>query len=354
MYEKYVRPILFKTDPERIHNLTIFAGRVCSSLGMGFLLKWMFDYKGERLRGKVMGIEFENPIGLAAGFDKNAHLVDFVPDLGFGFIEVGSITAKANSGNPKPRLHRLVNDRAVIVNYGLANQGAEKIHKRLEGRKFKIPVGVSIAKTNDPLIKGKNSVEDYFKGFQIMKDIGDYVTINISCPNVGDARSFEDPKLLEALLKKIAKVRKKEKILLKISPDIDKKSLDVIIGLVEKYKINGLIVSNLTKNREGLTEDKNLKFSGGVSGKAVSKKSNEMIKYVYKKTKGELVIVGCGGIFSGKDAYDKIKSGASLVQLITGMIYGGPGAIGKINKELDELLKKDGYKNVGDAVGTGV
>ena len=216
---------------------------------------------------------------------------------------------------------------------------------------FRIPVGVSIAKTNNPLIKGKKSVKDYLKSFEIMRKIGDYITINISCPNVGDGRSFEDPVLLNSLLKNIKKIRKKEKILLKISPDLDKKNIDRIIKLADKYGIDGFIISNLTKNRKNLSNDYKLRFSGGLSGKPVREKANKIIRYVFEKTRGKFVIIGTGGVFSGKDAYEKIKSGASLVQLISGMIFEGPGVIKKINKELAELLERDGYENIRDAVG---
>ncbi len=354
MYKKYIRPKLFKFDPENIHNLTIYLGRFMSFTKLSRLLRTSFVFKNNKLENEVMGIKFENPIGLSAGFDKNAFLTDFIPDLGFGFIEIGSVTANSCEGNPKPRLHRLVKNEGIIVHFGLCNQGAEKIYQRLKDKRFRIPLGVSIAKTNDSSIKGEKSVEDYFMGFQIMKGIGNYFVINISCPNSGDGRSFEDPILLESLLKKIEKVRKKEKILLKLSPDINKKNLNEIIFLSEKYNITGFILSNLSKKREGLKEDSNLKYAGGISGKHTQKKSDELIKYVFKKTKGKFIIIGSGGVFNGEDAYRKIKNGASLVQLITGMVYEGPGIVKKINQELVELLEKDGYKNIKMAIGSNV
>ncbi|MEK6800774.1 MAG: quinone-dependent dihydroorotate dehydrogenase, partial [Nanoarchaeota archaeon] len=346
MYKKYIRPILFKFDPENIHNLIIYLGRFMSFTKLSRLLRTSFVFKNDKLENEVMGIKFENPIGLSAGFDKNAFLTDFIPDLGFGFIEIGSVTANSCEGNPKPRLHRLVKDSAIIVHYGLANQGAEKIYQRLKDKQFRIPLGVSIAKTNDPSIKGNESVEDYFKSFQIFRKLGDYITINISCPNSGDGRSFEDPILLESLLKKIEKVRKNERIVLKISPDISERNLNSVIALSKKYNINGFIISNLSKKRENLSKDENLKYDGGISGKPIRYKSDELIKKVYRKTKGKFVIIGSGGVFSGKDAYRKIKNGASLVQLITGMIYEGPGIVKKINQELVELLEKDEYKSI--------
>ena len=354
MYKKYIRSLLFKGDPEKVHNLTILVGRFLAASRLSWLLRKNFVFRDKILQNKVMGIYFENPIGLAAGFDKNAYLVDFIPDIGFGFIEVGSVTANPCAGNPKPRLHRLVKDQGIIVNYGLANEGVAKVSRRLKGKKFRIPVGISIAKTNNPNIKGEGSIQDYLKSFKAMKELGDYTTINISCPNAGDGKSFEDPVLLESLLKKVNEIRNKKKILLKISPEINRNNLNKIIRLAEKYKIEGFIVSNLTKNRKGLSNNPNLKYPGGVSGKHAREKSNKLIKYIFKRTKGKFIIVGCGGVFSGADAYEKIKYGASLIQMITGMIFEGPGVVSKINGELVELLKKDGYNNIQEAIGSGI
>lgn len=353
MYKK-IRPILFKSDPEKIHNLIILLGRFLAFTKLSLLLRKKFVYKNKKLENNILGIKFANPIGLAAGFDKNAQLIDFIPDLGFGFMEVGSITAKPCEGNPKPRLHRLVKDKALIVNYGLSNKGAEKIFKKINRKNPKIPLGINIAKTNDSSIKDQASVEDYFQSFKLLKNLGDYITINISCPNSGDGKSFEDPILLENLLKKISEIRKNEKIFLKLSPNIDKIDLNKILELAKQYKIDGFVISNLSKKRENLSKNPKLKFKGSISGKPSRKDSNALIKYVYKKTKGKFVIIGCGGVFSGKDAYEKIKNGASLIQLITGMIFEGPGVIKKINKELVKLLEKDGYENIKEAVGKNV
>ena len=353
MYKNILRPILFKLDSEFVHNRFIFLGKFLSATRLSKLLGLFLIYKNKKLSQNILGIEFDSPVGLSAGFDKNAELTSLMPYIGFGFMEVGSITNKPCLGNKKPRLHRLIKEKAIIVNYGLANKGADKISKKIRGRNFGIPIGLSIAKTNDSSIKGEESVNDYFESFRKLKGLGNYITINISCPNTGDGRSFEDPKLLENLLIKIKKIREKEIIFLKISPDLSKSKIDKIISLAKKYKINGFVISNLTKDRSKLKKDSKLKYRGGISGLPTRKKSNEMIKYVYQKTKGEFVIIGVGGIFNGADAYEKIKSGANLVQLITGMIYEGPTVIKKINKELVELLEQDGYDNIGKAVGKG-
>ena len=260
-------------------------------------------------------------------------------------MEIGSVTAKECLGNPKPRLFRVPEHDGIIVNYGLCNDGAEVIFNRLKDKKFRFPIGISIAKTNDASIKGDASVEEYFKAYEIMKDIGDYITINISCPNVGDGRSFEDTKLLEKLLKRIGK--KHKPLFLKISPDISKRNLDKIIELNGKYNLDGFVVSNLTKDKKLIKKE----INGGLSGRLTKKKADELIKYVYRKTKGKKIIIGVGGIFNAEDAYKKIRNGASLVQLITGMIYKGPGVIKEINKGLVKLLERDGFNSIKDAVG---
>ncbi len=354
-YEVFVKPILFKMDPGRVHDKAILAGRFWgSNFITKCLVRLLFSYKNKKLNINVCGINFKNPVGLAAGFDKDGFITNITPCLSFGFHEVGSVTAKYCEGNLKPHAHRLPLDNALIINYGLKNEGVEIISKRLKKKKFKIPLGINIAKTNDINIKGLNSVEDYYTSYKIVKDIGDYITINISCPNVGDGRSFEDPKLLGKLFSKIGKEHKP--IFLKISPEIDKKNLDLIIKLCGEYNINGFIVSNLLHNRKDLltSSDKLSGVKGNISGKPVQASSDDLIKYLYKKTKGKFVIVGLGGIFSAEDAYRKIKNGANLVQLVTGMIYKGPGLIKKINKGLVKLLEKDGFDNIEDAIGVDV
>jgi len=345
MYEKLVKPILFKKDPEEVHNNFLKLGEVLGSFFVSRkLIESLYLYKNKKLNIEIKGINFENPIGLSAGFDKNGVLTDIIPSVGFGFMEIGSVTAKECLGNPRPRLFRVPEHEGIIVNYGLCNDGAEVIFNRLKDKKFRFPIGISIAKTNDASIKGDASVEEYFKAYEIMKGIGDYITINISCPNVGDGRSFEDTKLLEKLLKKIGE--KHKSLFLKISPDISKKNLDKIIELNKKYNLDGFVVSNLTKDKKLIK--KNI---GGLSGKLTKKKADELIKYVYKKTKGKKIIIGVGGIFTAEDAYRKIRNGASLVQLITGMIYKGPGVIKEINKGLVKLLERDGFDSIKDAIG---
>ena len=303
-----------------------------------------------------MGIKFKNPIGLAAGFDKDAYLPGILPSVGFGFTEVGTITGKPCEGNPKPRLWRLKNSKSLVVYYGLKNDGCEEISKRLKNQKFSIPVITSIGKTNSKeTMEEKKGIADYLKAYKAFLDIGQVFDINISCPNAFGGLPFSDPKKLDNLLSQIDKIPSKKPILLKMPPDLKDGELDEILKVVSKHKVSGFICSNLTKDRkksERKITDKFIPDHGGLSGKLVEDLANEQIAKIYQKTKGKYVIIGLGGVFSAEDAYKKIKLGASLIQLITGMIFEGPQLISEINFGLVRLLKKDGFKNISRAIGT--
>ena len=348
---KLIRPILFRFDPEKVHNRTVKAGRFYGDhISTRFLLRKLYSYSNPMLDQEILGIKFSNPVGLSAGFDKNGYLTQVLPEIGFGFMEIGSVTAKQGEGNPKPRLWRLPADKSIVVHYGLCNDGADVIHDRLKDLKFKIPLFISVAKTNDFKIKGDDSVNDYYYTFRKFEELADFITLNISCPNTGDGRSFEDPVLLEKLLKKIGETDKK--IFLKLSPDLKIEEVDRIIKICKRYSVSGFIISNLTRKNEAFNKKlEMINAKGGVSGKAVGKLSLDLLRYVYNETKGKFVLIGLGGISSAEDAYKRIKSGASLIQLITGMIYEGPSLIKKINKGLVELMRKDGYKNIKEAIG---
>lgn len=359
-FYKIIRPFLFLFNPEKIHNVAVFLGRVCGSNFLTRLkLKILFYYKNEKLQQDILGIRFNNPVGLAAGFDKECVLMKILPSLGFGFEEVGSITALPYEGNPKPRLKRLLKDNAIIVNYGLKNRGARFLKKRLFNKKFKIPIGVSIAKTNKPFKSDKEKILDWVKGVKIMKDTGDFLVINLSCPNICDPKTPQEPSFVRKLISELERIKIEKPLFLKLSADISLYYTDEIIEIAKKYDfVKGFILTNLAKNRNILklktSKEIYSKYSGGISGKPIQNLSDELIKYIYKKTKGRYVIIGCGGIFTAEDAYRKIKNGASLVQLVTGMIYEGPGVVKNINKGLVKLLEKDGYRNISEAVGKNV
>jgi len=341
-------------NPETTHDMVSFTGKV---LGTNFLtrklLKLNFAYKNKILNQKILGINFKNPIGLSAGFDKDAELTNTIPNVGFGFQTIGSITGEKCEGNPKPRLWRLKKSKGLVVYYGLKNIGCEKVLKRLKNKKFSIPIGVSVAKTNcKKTANTQDGIKDYVKAFKTLKDIGSYNEINISCPNAYGGEPFTDPKKLDALLSEIDKIKTKKPTFIKMASDLTKKEIDEIIKIVEKHKINGFTSTNLTKSRDNeQILEKEIPKEGGISGKPVYKLSNEQIGYIYKKTKGKYVIIGCGGVFTPEDAYEKIKEGASLVSLISGMIFEGPQVVSEINQGLVKLIIQDGHNKISDAIG---
>lgn len=349
IYRRLLKQILFLFDPERVHDRMIVAGRLLgsNSLTRG-VIGLMFNYQNSKLEQIIAGVKFKNPVGLAAGFDKEAMLPKILPAVGFGFEEVGSITALAFDGNERPWIWRLPEARSLRINYGLKNSGAQNIHQRLMGRTFNFALGISIAKTNSEKTSHvETGIEDYFTSYQIFQDTGDYFTINISCPNTCEpAPIFADPKNLDLLLAKLFSIPKTKPVFIKLSPDLQAEQLEGILQLGNKYPVDGFICTNLTKVNKF-----NHPGKGGFSGKAVEELSNQMLARVYKYYGGRKIIIGCGGIFSAEDAYKKIKLGASLVQLITGMIFQGPQLISEINQGLVELLEKEGYNNISQAVG---
>lgn len=351
-YKNFVKRILFLIDPEKVHDKTIrfsdFLGKHSFSKR---LVNLLFNYKNKKLEQEILGIKFSNPVGLAAGFDKDAGLVDIIPYVGFGFEEVGSITGEFCPGNPKPRLWRLKKSNSLVVYYGLKSLGCKRIFLKLRKKKFKIPIGVSIARTNiKKTVPLRAGINDYVKSFKTFSKIGDYFAINISCPNTCGGEPFTNPSDLDKLLDELDKIYTKKPIFLKLSPDLSSKELDSIIELSYRHRVHGFICSNLSKKRDFNLKDE-IPEKGGVSGKVVSAASNRMIRYLFSKTKGDFIIIGVGGIFSAEDAYEKIKLGASLVQLITGLVFEGPQLVKEINKGLVKLLEKDGFSNISEAVG---
>jgi len=349
MYRWIVKPIFFLFDPEDTHDFVIIWGRLLGRYGATrYFTSLFFNYSHPSLRQNVLGINFSNPIGLSAGFDKNATLIDIMPSVGFGFTEIGSITRKPYDGNQRPRLYRLPEHQSLRVNYGLKNLGAEILHNKLQNKVWDLPVCINIAKTNSPETSEVNKgIEDYFFTYKIFQDTGSFFTINISCPNTCEEKPvFAEPQNLDLLLKKIFSIPKNKPVFIKISPDLPEAQLNSILEVCKKYDVDGFVCTNLTKvnlwNHTG---------KGGFSGKVVDGLSTEMIRRVYKFYAGKKIIIGSGGIFNADDAYEKIKAGATLLELITGMIYGGPQVISEINQGLVTLLQRDGYRNISEAVG---
>lgn len=354
LYRTCAKPIFFVQDPETVHDHML---RVGSFLGNYSFTRTicavLFNYSHPSLEQTILGIHFPNPIGLAAGFDKDAELTDIMPSVGFGFLEVGSITGEACEGNQKPRLWRLKKSKGLMVYYGLKNGGCENIAERLSGKKFRIPIGVSVAKTNcQKAADVQAGVEDYAKAFQTMEPIGDYITVNISCPNAFGGEPFTDSNRLNTLLTRLDAIPTTKPIFIKLSPELSEKDIDSVLECIARHRVHGIICTNLGKTRSNpALIDEHIPEKGGYGGKPVQQRSDELIAYVYKKTKGKYLIIGCGGVFTAQDAYRKIRLGASLIQLITGMIYQGPQSISEINHGLVRLIKKDGFKNISEAVG---
>ena len=358
LYKKLLKPILFLFDPEQVHNLFLLIGRVLGSTPWSRLkVRILYRYQNAVLEQNILGMHFKNPVGLAAGFDKNGQLTNILPDVGFGFEEIGSVTGEPCAGNPKPRLWRLPKSKALLVNYGLKNDGAYNIAKRLSGKRFRFPVGISIAKTNNQTTcETPLGIADYKKAMLafVGAGVGDYFTVNISCPNAFGGEPFSSPEKLDALLTELDAIKTTKPIFIKIACDITTLAMDELRTVVDKHRVHGFVVANLTKNRirEKINDDIPGKARGGISGKPTFASSNALIAHLYKTAGKKYIIIGLGGIFNAEDAYEKIKCGASLVQLITGMIFEGPQVIGQINKGLVRILKKDGFKNIAEAIGS--
>jgi dihydroorotate dehydrogenase len=343
LYKNVSRRFFFMMDPEKVHDRIVtfgnFLGKYSFTKG---ITRIFFDYKNDKLDQEINGMKFSNPVGLAAGFDKDGHLLKILPDVGFGFIEIGSVTGKSCYGNEKPRLWRMIKEESLIVNYGLKSAGCKKVARRFVGKR-EVPVAVSLAKTNNKDVVGlEEEINDYLDVYKAFKNRVDFFVVNISCPNTYGKMSFVDPKYLKILLERIYEIRNDKPIFVKLSPDLDFKLVDEIIDVCKK--VDGFVCTNLTKK----VEKEN---PGGVSGKLLFTKANDMVKHVYSKNTGK-IIIGCGGISSAEDAYEMIKNGANVVQLITSMIYEGPSVVKDINKGLVRLMEKDGYKNISEAVGT--
>jgi len=348
LYRLCIKKICFTQDAEQVHNFFVKTGaQISTSSLLRKLTSAAFSFHHPALEQTLCRIHFTNPVGLSAGFDKNAELLHILPKFGFGFAEVGSITALPCTGNSGKRLARLPKQKSLWVNLGLNNQGAKAIAQRLKKYSFDMPFGISIAKTNcKETCNTEVGINDYLTSLRCFSrnNIGNYYTLNISCPNAYGGQPFHEPNLYEQLLKKVSKMKIKKPIFVKLSPDIKRSRINKIIAISKKYGVAGFICTNLTKKHNGK--------KGGISGKAVEKRANELLAYLANKTKGKYILVGAGGIFSAEDAYKKIKLGAHLVQLITGMIYQGPQLISEINESLVRLLQKDGYSSISQAVGT--
>ncbi len=339
LYKSLAKPFLFQKDAESAHKFAVkLASKTSTSTFLQNSAKLVYGFEHPSLKKEFFGLTFPNPVGLAAGFDKNGETPIAMQALGFGFVEIGSITAKASEGNSKPRAFRLPKDHSLINRMGLNNHGAEAVIKRLSSLKLNIPLGINIAKTNNPDIHGEAAIQDYLYSYELANSVADYITINISCPNTGEGKTFEDPDALEALLNGLEIHKNNRKpTLVKFSVDTNKPTLEVLVEICEKHNVAGYIATNTSSNRERLlTSEEKLQEigNGGLSGRAIAKSSNQIVKWLFEMVKNEKPIIGVGGIDSPESALEKIESGASLIQVYTGLVYEGPGLVKEIKKAL--------------------
>jgi dihydroorotate dehydrogenase len=357
LYQALIRPLLFRLDPERAHDLTLWLLQQMARVPSLPKLLWAGrSHVDSRLRSQVCGLDFANPVGLAAGFDKSATAVAAFPVLGYGFVEIGTVTPRPQMGNPPPRLFRLPRDRAVINRMGFNNDGAVAVAGRLHGIDHRIPIGVNLGKNADtPLDR---AVDDYRVGLELLYDMADYVVVNVSSPNTPGLRELQTYARLQDLLAALqtcnqalarARSMRPRPLFVKIAPDLEHHDLDGIIEVVQSVPLDGIVATNTTLRRIALST--HTAESGGLSGRPLTRPSTELISYLYSGLQGRLPIVGVGGIFSALDAYEKICAGASLVQVYTGLIYMGPSLPSRINAGLIRLLDRDGFDHLSEAVG---
>ena len=344
-----LRPFLFNLDPETAHDLAI------KSLKFDYFPSKLFEVENEQMLNiKLLGKSFPNPIGLAAGFDKSAEAYNSLLKLGFGFIEVGTVTPLKQLGNPKPRIFRLEDDSALINRLGFNNDGMEVIKNRIKSGGKKGVLGINIGPNKDT----KDQKNDFCLGLKNFFDIADYITVNISSPNTEGLRDFHDQEKLKDLLMSLNKIKKENKtkipLLLKISPDIQDNNIPEIVDTAIKNDISAIILTNTTNGNRGNLISETKKEEGGLSGEPIQQISTNIIKKFYKQLNGKIPIIGVGGVNSGKSAYEKIIAGASLLQLYTGFVYRGPSTAKDIKKELIQILKAEGIKNITEVIGKGL
>jgi dihydroorotate dehydrogenase subfamily 2 len=359
LYQRILRPVLFWFDPECVHDFFLGCGALLGKFSLKRkIVRALWSFADPRLETTVAGLPFKNPIGLSAGFDKDAKLINIIGPVGFGFMTLGSVTAKPYAGNPKPRLYRLPKSQGLVVNYGLKNNGAEVFAKQFARAKLDGTIrGISIAKTNTPeTASAEAGVQDYrecFKAF-IQAKVGDFYELNISCPNAFGGEPFTTPELLKQLLYGLSNLNFQKPVFIKMPINLSWDEFEKLLLVAKNYAwVTGLTIGNLNKNRqdEAIKDTIPENIKGNVSGKPCEELANNLIQKTYAAHGERFVIIGVGGVFSAQDAYKKIRLGASLVGLITGMIYQGPQLIGQINRELVGFLKRDGFKTIGEAVG---
>jgi len=341
-YEAALRPLLFRMDPESVHDLAFKAlerGAVSTKV-----------YENKLLEQDLFGVRFSNPLGLAAGFDKNARAVDHWHKLGFGSVEVGTITRNGQTGNPKPRLFRLPDDKALINRMGFNNDGAEAVAARLNHSASQIPLGINLGKSKvTPL---EQAPEDYQESFRQLKEYGAYFVVNVSSPNTPGLRSLQERGPLSEIFRAIKEVDSTKPLFVKVAPDLELSALDEVVEVALEHGLTGIIATNTTISREGIPENRsNRNEAGGLSGAPVRNKSNEILRHLYRTCGEKMILIGVGGIFTGDDLYEKIALGAHLCQVYTGWIYGGPHMAPSCLERLAERMEDEGIQSLKDLRG---
>ena len=341
VYKSLVKPLLFNLDAERAHHVVFDNLRRAARVpGTKALLRALYDYQHPSLEREVFGLKFSNPVGLAAGFDKNAALTDELATLGFGFVEIGTVTPRPQPGNPAPRLFRLPQDEALVNRMGFNNDGAAVVAARLARRRNRqLIIGGNIGKNKDT--PNEHAADDYVAGFEALAEVVDYFVVNVSSPNTPNLRQLQEKKPLIALLQQVQQRNlsraQPRPLLLKIAPDLTDAQLDDILEIARETQLSGLVATNTTISRTGLSTDPEYVASlgaGGLSGRPLRARATEVIRYLHRKSDGGLPIIGSGGIHSAADAREKLDAGASLIQLYTGFIYEGPALVRRINEQL--------------------
>lgn len=360
LYKTIAKPVLFRMDPEKAHHLTVHGLAAAARIpGMKAVMNGAWGApRSEQLATELLGIRFPNPIGLAAGLDKNAQAVEGFSSMGFGFMEVGTVTPKGQEGNPKPRMFRLPPDEGLINRMGFNNEGTEAMAARLARLHSRpIPLAINIGKNK--VTPNETAHEDYEQCIRSLYAYGDFFVVNISSPNTPDLRELQHGDELKRLLETVAGEigrqaqrdgGKAKPFLVKIAPDMTEEQLEYTVHTIQESGAAGIIATNTTISRTGLTHS-NARETGGLSGVPVKERSTEVIRSVYRMTGGRLPIIGSGGIFTAEDAYEKIRAGASLVEVYTALIYKGPTLLKDMNNGLIRLLQRDGLRHISEAVG---
>jgi len=368
-YPNFIRPLLFTIPPETAHRNTFRLARWLSrSEAAHRFLREQYDAQFEELKVTAFGLEFRNPVGLAAGFDKHAEIHSLFPDLGFGHIEIGSVSLRPWPGNPSPRVLRLPQDHALINRYGLNSVGADLVHARLSKDRVNIPVGLNLVKTADPAISGDDAIEDFVQNFTKFYELADFITLNVSCPNTAEGKTFEAPETLTPFLGRLKAAEanlchdgRRTPVLVKLSLDLDRESLNRILAITEENGISGYVIANTSSRRQGLQTPVSVltKFGrGGLSGSPLLQNAQLMVKAVFEQTGGRKPIVAVGGIGCdprndpAAEAWDYFRAGATLVQVHTGLIYSGPALVKRINTGLMEILRKNKLSSLGEFLAT--